>query len=287
LITNYKINSIPPNKKQIAIFTVDVEDWYQSCVDNNAPISQIVIYNVHKTLECLHDLNIKGTFYVQGMVAKKFPYLINEIYSNGHEIQSHGYSHSSLYNMSKNAFLNEILLSSKYLEDAAQVKIDSFRAPDFTICKDNIWMLNLLAENGYKSDSSIFPVKTRRYGIHGWLPYPHEIIFQNEYKITELPVATLPLKFINLPIGGGGYFRLIPYKLLKLGLRYFHQADKPLILYSHPYEFNPIEDQLDHRNRPYIYSKTQVLRRKNFLINLTKISKQFKFIKVSDYLNEC
>ena len=237
-------------------------------------------------MQCLENLNIKATFYVQGMVAKRFPNLINEIHTLGHEIQSHGYSHSSLYNMSKADFLNEILLCSKYLEDAVQIKINSFRAPDFTIRKDNLSLLNLLAEHGYKSDSSIFPLKTRRYGIHGWCPYPHDIIFENKNKITELPVATLPLKFFNLPIGGGGYFRLIPYMLLKLGLRYLHQPGNPLILYSHPYEFNAIEDQLDHRNRPYIYSKSQLFGRNNFLMNLAILSKEYTFIRVCDYLNE-
>ena len=138
-------------------FTVDVEDWYQSCIDLDAPITDRVIRNSHKVLKLLNEKRVRGTFFIQGKVAEAFPDLVRDIYAEGHEIQSHGYSHRPLNSMKEPEFRTEMELARRTVEDACGVQVTAFRAPDFAICERNLWMLEVLCEMGFRVDSSIFP----------------------------------------------------------------------------------------------------------------------------------
>lgn len=226
---------------RLSAFTVDVEDWYQSCVDLDAPISERVVRNVDRILGLLDAKGVKGTFFVQGRVAETFPRLMQDLVSQGHEIQSHGHSHRPLYAMNREELRREFEYSVKTVEDACGERVTAFRAPDFSVLRKNLWALEVLAEAGFEVDSSIFPARAPRYGIEGWELGPHRVGFPSGAEILEVPVAIWPVAGVRLPVAGGGYFRVLPGTLLERGMRAIQESDRPMIMYCHPYEFDPRE----------------------------------------------
>jgi len=218
-------------------FTVDVEDWYQSCINYDAPITERVVRNVDLILRVLDDNRIKGTFFIQGLVAETFPELVSSLVSEGHEVQSHGYSHRPLFAMSRVELRDELERAKKTVEDAAGTAVTSFRAQDFSILNGNLWALETLADVGFEIDSSIFPMRAKAYGIPGWPLEPHYVVGDGGTRILEVPVAIWALGRLRVPVAGGGYFRVLPLRLLDRGLRSI-AADRPAVVYCHPYEFN-------------------------------------------------
>jgi len=227
----------PLSGHPLCAFTVDVEDWYQSCIDFDAPITEKVVKNTERILVILDRHNVKGTFFVQGRVAETFPKLLQRLVAEGHEIQSHGYSHRPVNKMNRKELTVELELARKSVADACGVQVTAFRAPDFTIERENIWALEVLVETGFKVDSSIFPMRTHRYGISGYPTVPHRIQLSSGANIMEVPVAIWSSGKIRIPVAGGGYFRLIPGIILE---RFFASmmTRQPVIVYCHPYEFN-------------------------------------------------
>jgi polysaccharide deacetylase family protein (PEP-CTERM system associated) len=233
----------PKRSGPVCAFTVDVEDWYQSSVDFDAPITERVVRNCENLLGLLDQRGVKGTFFVQGMVAQTFPGLVQTFIQQGHEVESHGYSHRPLYKMNRAELRRELEYSLKTVEDAAGVSVTMFRAQDFSIRADNIWALELVAEAGFQIDSSVFAMRTKRYGIAGWPAGPARVRLPNGAVLLEAPVAVANYGAMRLPVAGGGYFRLIPQSLLLRALSSVTAAGRPAIIYCHPYEFAP--DELD------------------------------------------
>jgi polysaccharide deacetylase family protein (PEP-CTERM system associated) len=225
----------------LAAFTVDVEDWYQSCVDFDAPITERVVRNVERLLELLDEAAVKATFFVQGRVAETFPKLVRDLIGEGHEIQSHGYSHKPLSKMSRSDLRDEIERSKKVVEDAAGTEVTAFRAQDFSIGESNLWALETLSDVGFAVDSSIFPMRGASYGIPGWPVAPHRLTLPNGSTLLEVPVAIWERARVRLPVAGGGYFRLLPRGLIELGLRSITAGGRPAVIYCHPYEFGSNE----------------------------------------------
>jgi polysaccharide deacetylase family protein (PEP-CTERM system associated) len=221
-------------------FTVDVEDWYQSCVDFDAPITERVVRNMDRLLPVLDDCGVKGTFFVQGRVAETFPGLIASLVEQGHEVQAHGYSHRPLYSMDRRALRNEVERAKKTVEDASGAPVTAFRAQDFSILARNLWALEVLVEAGYRVDSSIFPMRSRHYGVPGWQVAPHRVRFEAGATLLEVPVAIWAAGRWRFPVAGGGYFRVLPKQLLLRALLSISRY-RPAIVYCHPYEFNPHE----------------------------------------------
>lgn len=230
-----------PAAERLCALTVDVEDWYQSCFDLEAPISHRVVRNVQRMLTLLDEADVKATFFVQGLVAEAYPGLIAEMADEGHEIQSHGHTHRSLATLSRAELRSELERAKKSVEDASGRQVTAFRAPDFSIRRANLWSLEVLAELGFTVDSSIFPGRSRRYGIPGWPLEPHRIALPGGSQIVEVPVAIWPVARVPVPVAGGGYWRLFPQPLLERGIRAIRDSGRPAVLYCHPYEFNPRE----------------------------------------------
>jgi polysaccharide deacetylase family protein (PEP-CTERM system associated) len=224
-----------------AAFTVDVEDWYQSSVDFDAPITERVVRDVELILALLDDSAVKGTFFVQGRVAERFPRLVQDIVAQGHEVQSHGYSHRPLFAMNRAQLRDEVDRARKTVEDAAQCRVNAFRAQDFSILKDNLWALETLAEIGFTVDSSIFPMHAPRYGIADWSIAPHRLHLANDLSMLEVPVAIWRVGRWRIPVAGGGYFRVLPHAIVARALRDICKDKRPPVIYCHPYEFNPSE----------------------------------------------
>jgi polysaccharide deacetylase family protein (PEP-CTERM system associated) len=243
--TNPQVPSLAPVTRpageEVSAFTVDVEDWYQSCIDFDAPITGRVVKNVETIMEVLDECGVKGTFFVQGRVAETFPKLPELLVAEGHEVQSHGYSHRPLFAMSRAELRDELERARATVEDASGTSVTAFRAQDFSILRENLWALDVLADVGFEVDSSIFPMRAGRYGIPAWPVGPHFLSTANGGRILEVPVAIWARGSWRFPVAGGGYFRLLPRRFLERGLRSIVASGRPAVVYCHPYEFSPNE----------------------------------------------
>ena len=270
-----------PSDEKLArhAFTVDVEDWYQSCVDYDAPISERVVGNMETLLGLLDEWRVKGSFFVQGRV---FPRLVRSLVDQGHEVQSHGYSHRPLWGMSRSELREELRRAKQTVEDAAGQEVTAFRAQDFSIGTDNLWALEMLAEVGFQLDSSIFPMRSRNYGIANWELDPHYLVF-NGSRLLEVPVAIWARRPVRIPVAGGGYFRVLPRFLLERGLRAIEASGRPAIVYFHPYEFSM--NELD--SYPGISRRTRLSQgvgRGALAGRLRSVLTNFKFGRMDDVL---
>ncbi|MFL5968753.1 MAG: polysaccharide deacetylase family protein [Gaiellaceae bacterium] len=272
-------------RRPLAAFTVDVEDWYQSCVDYDAPITERVVRNTHRILALLDEYGVKGTFFVQGQVAEAFPDLLQQLVAEGHEVQSHGYSHRPLHAMDRRELQEELKRSRQTVEDAAGTPVTAFRAQDFSITSRNLWALDVLAEVGFSIDSSIFPMRTHRYGISGWPLGPHYVDVANGSRLLEVPVAVWEHGRWRLPVGGGGYFRVAPARLLERALSSIARR-RPAIVYCHPYEFNA-DELADYAHEiPRKLRLSQGLGRRSFVERVRHLLEALEFARFDQVLAE-
>ncbi len=265
-------------------FTVDVEDWYQSCIDFDAPITERVVRNVDRMLEVLDECGVKGTFFVQGRVAETFPRLVASLVAAGHEVQSHGYSHRPLHGMSRPELREELERAKETVEDAGGTEVRAFRAQDFSILAGNLWALETLAEVGFEIDSSIFPMRSRHYGIADWRLDPHRIVLGDALRILELPVAVWSHGSFRLPVAGGGYFRFLPTAVVERGLRSIVAEGRPAVVYCHPYEFNPRELR-EYRGVSRRLRLSQGVGRRRFDARVRRLLSGFSFGRLCDVLD--
>lgn len=225
--------------------TIDVEDYFQ--VSALAPyISRQqwdhlpcrVERNVERILELLLEREAHATFFTLGWIAERYPALVRRIVDNGHELASHGYGHLRASEQGPDAFREDILRSKKMLEDIGGAAVQGYRAPSFSIGADNLWALDLLHDAGYLYSSSIYPIQHDHYGM----PEAPRFAFRprGESGLLELPVTTVQLFGRNLPSGGGGYFRMLPYALSRWCLARVNKTDgMPCMFYFHPWEIDP------------------------------------------------
>lgn len=265
-------------------FTVDVEDWYQSCIDPDAPITERVVRNVDLVLGVLDECRVKGTFFVQGRVAERFPDLVRMLASEGHEVQSHGYSHKPLSAMDRAALREELRRAKETVEDAGGTRVTAFRAQDFSILRANLWALETLVEAGFQVDSSIFPMRSRNYGIGGWQVGPHYVTVGSGATLLEVPVAVWAWRSVRVPVAGGGYFRLLPLPVLRNALNSIVRSGRPAIVYCHPYEFNATELAEYRGKAPRSYLLAQGLGRKSFVKRVRRLLKDLSFGRFDDVL---
>jgi polysaccharide deacetylase family protein (PEP-CTERM system associated) len=271
-----QVASLRGGRAQCA-FTIDVEDWYQSSVDFDAPITE-------RVLTLLDEFKVKATFFVQGRVAETFPKLLEVMLAEGHEIQSHGYSHRPLFGMTRPELRHELELSRKSVEDACGVRVTAFRAPDFSILQQNLWALEELAESGFTVDSSIFPIRMKRYGISGWEPGPRHVPLRDGGSIWEVPVAVWGRGRVRFPMAGGGYFRLLPQAILKKALRSMIANKQVVVIYCHPYEFSHGELNAYRHTVSQRFLFTQNLGRIAFVQRIRSLLQEFAFGRFDEVL---
>lgn len=264
-------------------FTIDVEDWYQSCLDYDAAISDRVVRNTARVLEVLEGVGVKATFFVQGRVAEAFPGLVHDILEGGHEVQAHGYSHRPLHGMGPSALRDELERAKATVEDAAGMPVSAFRAQDFSVLADNLWALETMVEVGFEIDSSIFAMRSRHYGIAGWPLAPHRVVVESG-RLLEVPVAIGVLGGFRLPVAGGGYFRLLPERALAAGLRSIAAAGRPAVVYCHPYEFNP-EELAEYPGVSRSFRTAQGLGRRRFAARVRRLLAGSDFGRLCDVLS--
>ena len=208
--------------------TFDLEDWYQSTFDINAPIRDVVLDQTGIVLEILAEAGVSATFFALGLVAEKFPDLVKTIAKQGHEIATHGYRHQLIFTQTPSEFEADLQRSIALLEDLTGQKVVGHRAPDFSITAESLWALDILREQSILYDSSIFPIKHRRYGIkrfqreiHYITPSSREFTspLNSNNALIEFPLSTISLFGTNFPVCGGGYLRLMPYIVTRKAIK--------------------------------------------------------------------
>lgn len=223
------------------LLSVDLEDWFHIVeggdsisLENWDKLPGRVEHNTRRLLDIFSDSEVKATFFVLGWIAERYPELIGEIHAAGHEIASHGYSHSLVYEMTREEFEADLGRASEAISAVTGESPTGFRATSFSIRHDCLWALDVLRDKGFVFDSSIFPAKRGHGGAPGYSRFPFEINGLIEYPISIISVAG-----ITLPFSGGGYFRLMPYSLVKAGLEFYEKAGHPAVVYLHPRDIDP------------------------------------------------
>jgi polysaccharide deacetylase family protein (PEP-CTERM system associated) len=228
------------------LLTFDVEEYFQvqaaaACVDRDQwdhrprrldePMDLI--------LRLLEDHQTRATFFILGWVARKEPDLVRRIAEAGHEVASHGMSHRMVNELSPESFRAELDDSRKLLSDLAGRDVLGFRAPTFSVTHRTAWAVDVLAEAGYRYDSSVFPVTHDRYGVPEAPPGPHQAVGPSNRRLLEIPPLTLRMLGRNWPAAGGGYMRLLPVGVMGLALSRVAAAGRPGMVYLHPWELDP------------------------------------------------
>ncbi|MGB0126995.1 MAG: XrtA system polysaccharide deacetylase [Rhodocyclaceae bacterium] len=223
--------------------SIDVEDYFQVAalapyIDRNRWEGQEcrVERNVERILEMLDAHEAKGTFFILGWVAERYPMMVRRIAAYGHEVASHGYGHQRATDQSPRAFSADIRLAKAVLEDISGAEVTGYRAPSFSIGESNPWALECIEQAGYRYSSSIYPVRHDHYGM----PLAPRFTFRPSAGLVEVPISTVRMFGRNWPAGGGGFFRLLPYATSRWAVRRINKADRrPAIFYFHPWEIDP------------------------------------------------
>lgn len=268
--------------------TVDVEDYFHVSAFTNFVrrsdwdgLESRVCRNTERLLDIFDEAEVRGTFFVLGWVAERFPALVGRIHDAGHEVASHSFEHGLVYDTTPEAFRQDLRRASAAIADACGVKVCGFRAPSYSITKSSLWALDILIDEGYTFDSSIYPIRHDRYGIPDWTRQVHQIE-RAEGTIWELPGSTVRYSGVNLPMGGGGYFRLLPYEWTRRGIRTLNRSERrPAIFYLHPWEIDPGQPRinagrLSRLRHYYNLDETEV--------RLRRLLKEFRFGTISDVL---
>ena len=232
--------------------TVDVEDYFQ--VEAFAPYipydtwdqyTPRVEQNVVRILDLFQRHKVRATFFVLGWVARRFPGLVRRIAAAGHEIGCHGFAHRRLHYLDRSEFRADIRNARLCLMDAVQQPIFCYRAPSFSIVQNTLWAFDILAEEGFLYDSSVFPVRHDLYGMPDSERFPHWRLTANGNAIFEFPPSTVRRGGNNWGVGGGGYLRLLPYAITRWALRLINRIEhQPALVYFHPWELDPQQPRI-------------------------------------------
>ncbi|UXH76719.1 XrtA system polysaccharide deacetylase [Roseateles amylovorans] len=222
--------------------SIDVEDYFQ--VSAFAPYIDRADWasrecrvqrNMARILDLLDAGGVKATFFTLGWIAQRYPQLVKDIVARGHELASHGFGHERASDLSPAAFREDILSAKLLLEDLGGVAVQGYRAPSFSIGKDNLWAFDVLADCGYRYSSSVYPIQHDHYGMPDSPRFPYEV----RPGLTEVPVTTLRFRGKNYPSSGGGWFRLLPYGMTRWMIERFNRIEgRSAVFYFHPWEID-------------------------------------------------
>jgi polysaccharide deacetylase family protein (PEP-CTERM system associated) len=240
------------DKTIVNAMSIDVEDYFHAnALAAAAPVSRWdslesrVVANTDRFLDIFAAARVRATFFILGWIAERHPDLVRRIQAAGHEIASHGYAHRLTYELTRAAFGEDVRRARQLLEDQTGVRVRGYRAPSYSITMRSLWALDVLIEEGYEYDASIFPIRHDRYGIpHA--PRHAYLLTRLGGRLLEAPPSTVRLLGTNLPIAGGGYFRLLPYAWTRWGITRVNRHERrPVIFYLHPWEIDPDQPRLE------------------------------------------
>lgn len=229
--------------------TIDVEDYFQ--VSAFAPHIERSAWettpcrierNIDRVLAMLAERGTKATFFTLGWLAQRYPRIVRDLVAQGHEVASHGQAHLRASDQSPKEFADDIGRAKQVLEDVAGVAVRGYRAPSFSIGKNNLWAFDCIAAAGYRYSSSVYPVRHDHYGIPDAPRFPYRV----RDGLLEIPITTARVWGRNFPAGGGGYFRLAPYRISRWAIRRVNRIDQhPAIFYFHPWEIDPGQPRIN------------------------------------------
>lgn len=234
--------------------TVDVEDYFQvqafAGVVERAAWDSLpcrVEANMDRILAAFDQAGVRGTFFTLGWIADRHPAVVRAIVAGGHELASHGYGHARADGQTPEEFRRDVRQAKQVLEDLGGVAVTGYRAPTFSIGPRNPWAFDVLAEEGYRYSSSIYPVRHDLYGVPDAPRFPYR---PTSGPLVEIPMTTVRVMGRNIPCAGGGYFRLMPYPLYRMLLRRYHRAEHAAgVFYFHPWEVDPGQPRIQKASR--------------------------------------
>jgi polysaccharide deacetylase family protein (PEP-CTERM system associated) len=232
--------------------TVDVEDYFHvqafaGVIDRSdwQCYPSRVERNTLRLLEMFACRQVRATFFILGWVAERFPALVQAICKAGHRIGCHGYAHRVIYEGDEMDFRNDVRRARHIIEDITGIRVTSFRAPSYSITSATLWAFEVLGEEGFEYDSSIFPVIHDNYGIPDAPRFPYIKRLKCGRQISEFPPSTLRFLGGNIPVAGGGYLRLFPYKLTAWAIHHLNKVERqPAMVYLHPWEIDPDQPRI-------------------------------------------
>ncbi|MBN1654674.1 MAG: DUF3473 domain-containing protein [Deltaproteobacteria bacterium] len=260
-MADLEIEELRVNSDRI-VLTIDVEDWFHANFQSagtyhDETLPSRVRPGVDALLDMLERKHGHATFFLLGCVAERYPDIVRRIADAGHEVACHGWSHSLVYRQSAHQFEQDILRARSLLRELSAQEVIGFRAPSWSITNNSLWALNILAEQGFKYDSSIFPAATYLYGVDRAPVVPYRIKLRSEKRLIEIPPSVLQLAGRRLGVGGGFYLRALPLRLQRAVIRSYAARGAPFLFYVHPREFDPeswklrlplsFKEQLIHR----------------------------------------
>lgn len=234
------------------VISVDVEDYFQVeafshliSPDSWESRPSRVVDNTRRVLELLGRYHAKGTFFFLGWIAERFPLLVREVESHGHEIACHSYWHRAVYRLTPELFREDTRMARDAIQQACGRKVSGYRAPTWSITRSCLWALDILAEEGFVYDSSIFPIYHDLYGIPDAPCFSYTHSCADGLQIMEFPPATIRLGGTNFPVAGGGYLRLFPISYTLWALRrYEKRYGQSAVIYFHPWEIDSHQPQI-------------------------------------------
>lgn len=271
------------------MLSVDVEDYFQveafaGSVDRKSwdQRPSRVLANTYRVLDLFDQHNAKGTFFFVGWVAERFPHLVREVQSRGHELACHSYWHRTVYSLTPDEFRNDTRQAKQAIENVTGVPVHGYRAPSWSITKSCLWALDILAEEGFTYDSSIYPIHHDLYGVPGAQRFPYTHACTNGSKLREFPPATLRVLGTNFPAAGGGYLRIFPSAFTELAFRTFEKKyGERVVVYLHPWELDPEQPRISGPLRSRVRHYTNL---KNMHAKLDALLSWRKFQPFEDVL---
>ena len=232
--------------------TFDVEEYFHAEAfaravhpDDWPSLESRVAGSMERVLELLSRARARATFFVLGWVAERHRGLVREIHAQGHELACHGYAHRMIGQLSRDEFRRDVARAKCTLEDVVGCAITGYRAPTFSVMQDTLWSLDVLCELGFQYDSSIFPIVHDRYGLPGAPRFPHRLRTPGGGELAEFPPSTIEVLGRRVPVAGGGYFRLLPWKVTRWAIHRLNEREgQPAMIYLHPWEMDPDQPRL-------------------------------------------
>lgn len=270
-------------KNLVNALSIDVEEWYQGLtgvrVKDWPRYQSRILEQVRKVLNILREGDIKATFFILGYIADHVPGVVEGILDQGHEIGSHGYHHTPVYRQSPEEFEAELVRSIEAIRRQDGVKVQGFRSPMFSIRKDTFWAFDILKKHGIYYDSSIFPIRSPLYGIPSAPRFPY--LIPTEYgKILEIPLSTIRISGVNLPLAGGIYMRILPYRALSQALKRLNKSGRSFNMYIHPFELD--RELPPKRDVPWMIRRLQHYNIKNNETKFRFLLNDFRFAPIRD-----
>jgi polysaccharide deacetylase family protein (PEP-CTERM system associated) len=241
-----------------------------------------VVANTQCVLDLFDEHNATATFFFVGWVAARFPHLVREVQARGHELACHSYWHRTVYSLSPDEFRRDTRRAKAVIEDAAGVPVNGYRAPSWSITKASLWALEILAEEGFTYDSSIYPIHHDLYGVPGAHRFPYAHACANGLQLREFPPATLRFLGTNFPAAGGGYLRIFPSAFTEHAFRRFEKSYRErVVVYLHPWELDPEQPRISGSLKSRLRHYTNLRRMQN---KLGMVLRRHRFQRFSDVL---